>query len=270
MVWAFRQSRLAAIGTLAASAVLAVLVWVRDRELPVQIPLVACILLLLLGIFLGRLAGNLVADSCNTKLLGLLHVDLDPEAFLAGYAQVPGRLKPDSRDYVVASAYLADGFAAKGDFAGAIAALCPPERAGLGESAALRGLYLQSLCGYRLCKGDRDEGARALEQLEKVAAECAGRQDKLSQNLAETAAVLRARLACLDARPADRAFLEKQAQQAPYKLRRLDALQLLAQDAQRRSRRREAVSLLERLRDEGGRTWYAAWAAEQLRACTQA
>ena len=45
-------------------------------------------------------------------------------------------------------------------------------------------------------------------------------------------------------------------------------LQLLAQDAQRRSRRREAVSLLERLRDEGGRTWYAAWAAQQLRSCT--
>lgn len=268
MVRAFRQSRLTVIGVFAASVVLAGLVWVRDREQPVLIPLIACALLLLLGVFLGRLAGNLVADSCNTKLLGLLHVELDPEAFLAGYAQVPGRLKPDSRDYVVASAYLADGYAAKGDFDRAIAALCPPEQAGLAERAALRGLYLQNLCGYRLGKGDREGGALALAELEKVAAGCAGTQDKLAQNLTETAAVLRARLACLDGRPADRPFLEKQAQQAPYKLRRLDALQLLALDALRRRRRREAVSLLEQLRDGGGRTWYAAWAEEQLRTCT--
>lgn len=160
MVRAFRQSRLTVVGVFAASVVLAALVWVRDRELPVHIPLIASILLLLLGIFLGRLVGNLVADSCNTKLLGLLHVELNPEAFLTAYAQVPERLKPDSRDYVVASAYLADGHAAKGDFDGAIAALCPPERAGLGESAALRGLYLQDLCGYRLCAGDREGALR--------------------------------------------------------------------------------------------------------------
>lgn len=269
MVRAFRQSRLTVIGVFTASVVLTGLVWVRDRDLPVQIPLVASVLLLLLGVFLGRLVGNLVADGCNTKLLGLLHVDLDPEAFLAGYAGVPGRLKPDSRDYVVASAYLADGYAAKGDFDGAIAALCPPGQAGLGENAALLGLYLQSLCGYRLGRGDREEGAQALAQLEEVAAGCAGKQDKLAENLTETAAVLRARLACLEGRSIDRPFLEKQAQQAPYKLRRLDALQLLAQDALRRRRRREAVSLLERLRDEGGKTWYAAWAAEQLRACME-
>lgn len=267
MVRAFRQSRLTVMGVFAVSVVLAGLVWVRDREMPVLIPLIACALLLLLGVFLGRLAGNLVADSCNTKLLGLLHVELNPEAFLAGYIQVPGRLKPDSRDYVVACAYLADGYAAKGDFDGAIAALCPPEQAGLGESAALRGLYLQNLCGYRLGKGDREAGALALAELEKVAAGCAGTQDKLAQNLTETAAVLRSRLACLAGRPVDRPFLEKQARQAPYKLRRLDAIQLLALDALRRQRRREAVSLLEELRDGGGKTWYAAWAAEQLRTC---
>lgn len=269
MIRAFRQSRLTVISVFAASVVLAGLVWVRDRELPVQIPLIASILLLLLGVFLGRLIGNLVADGCNTKLLGRLHVDLDPDAFLAGYAQVPGWLKQNSRDYVVATAYLADGYAAKGDFDRAIDILCSPEQAGLGENVALQGLYAQNLCSYRLNNGDRDGGAQALAKLEEVAAGCAGKQDKLAQNLTETAALLRARLACLGGHPVDRPFLEKQAQQAPYKLRRLDALQLLAQDALRRHRRRETVSLLERLRDEGGKTWYAAWAEEQLRTCTE-
>lgn len=264
MVRAFRQSRLTVIGVFAASVVLAVLVWVRDRDLPVHIPLIACVLLVLLGIFVGRLAGNLVADSCNTKLLGLLHVELDPEAFLKSYAQVPGRLKPDSRDYVVASAYLADGYAAKGDFDAALAALCPPERAGLEENAALQGLYLQNLCAYHLGKGDQAEGAQALVQLDQLIAGCSGKQDKLVQNLSGTAAFLKARLACLNGRPVDRVWLEEQARQAPYRLRRLDALQLLTQDALRRQRRREADALLARLRSEGGKTWYAAWAAEQL------
>lgn len=102
-----------------------------------------------------------------------------------------------------------------------------------------------------------------------MAAECAGTQDKLAQNLTETATLLQARLACLDGHPVDRLFLDKQVEQAPYRLRRLDALQLLAQGALRRHRRREAVSFLERLRDEGGRTWYATWAVEQLRACAE-
>ena len=145
MVRAFRQSRLTAAGIFAASVVLTVLVWIRDRGLPVHIPLIASVLMLLLGVFAGQLAARLVADSCNTKLLGLLHVELDPDAFLRQYAAIPGRLKPDSREYLVSSAYLADGYAAKGDFDAALAALAPLERAGLAQDAALRGLYLQDL-----------------------------------------------------------------------------------------------------------------------------
>ena len=82
MVRAFRQSRLTAAGVFTAAAVLTILVWIRDRGLPVHIPIIASVLLLLLGVFAGLLAARLVADSFNTKLLGLLHVELDPDAFL--------------------------------------------------------------------------------------------------------------------------------------------------------------------------------------------
>lgn len=138
MVRAFRQSRLTAVGIFASSAVLAVLIWIRDRELPFYTPLIASVLMLLLGVFVGRLAARLVADACNTKLLGLLHVELDPDAFLRQYAEVPGRLKPDSRDYLVASAYLANGYAAKGDFDAALDALAPLERADSAQDALRR------------------------------------------------------------------------------------------------------------------------------------
>ena len=74
MVRAFRQSRLTAVGVFTAAAVLTILVWIRDRGLPVHIPLIASVLMLLLGVFAGQLAARLVADSCNTKQLALLHV----------------------------------------------------------------------------------------------------------------------------------------------------------------------------------------------------
>ena len=191
MVRAFRQSRLTAAGIFAASVVLTVLVWIRDRGLPVHIPLIASVLMLLLGVFAGQLAARLVADSCNTKLLGLLHVELDPDAFLRQYAAIPGRLKPDSREYLVSSAYLADGYAAKGDFDAALAALAPLERAGLAQDAALRGLYLQDLCAYRLGKEDRPGAAQALEELEGLIAGCGEKQARLAQNLSDCAALLR-------------------------------------------------------------------------------
>lgn len=262
MVRAFRQSRLTAVGIFASSAVLAVLIWIRDRELPFYIPLIASVLMLLLGVFVGRLAARLVADARNTKLLGLLHVELDPDAFLRQYAEVPGRLKPDSRDYLVASAYLADGYAAKGDFDAALAALAPLERADPAQDTALRGLYLQNLCAYRLGKADRAGSAQALSELEDLIAACGEKQAKLAQNLSGTAALLRARLACLKGRAVDRAWLEQQLWQAPFRLRRLDILQILAQDALRRLGSEQAAPLLARLREEGGKTWYAAWARE--------
>ena len=133
------------------------------------------------------------------------HVELDPDAFLRQYAEIPGRLKPDSREHLVACAYLADGYAAKGDLDAALAALSPLERAGLAGDAALRGLYLQDLCAYRLGKGDRAGAAQALEELEGLAAGCGEKQARLAQNLSGPAALLRARLTCLRGRAVDRA-----------------------------------------------------------------
>jgi len=138
------------------------------------------------------------------------------------------------------------------------------ERAGLEGDAALRGLYLQDLCAYRLGKGDRAGAAQALEELEGLAAGCGEKQARLAQNLSGTAALLRARLTCLRGRAVDRAWLEQQLWQAPFRLRRLDIQQILAQDALRRLGPEQAAPLLARLRDEGGKTWYAAWAREQL------
>ena len=111
----------------------------------------------------------------------------------------------------MSSAYLADGYAAKGDFDAALAALAPLERAGLAQDAALRGLYLQDLCAYRLGKEDRPGAAQALEELEGLIAGCGEKQARLAQNLSDCAALLRARLTCLRGRAVDRTWLEQPA-----------------------------------------------------------
>ncbi len=263
MIRAFRQSRLTAVCVFAASAALAVLVWIRDRDMPVYIPVIASLLLLLIGVSVGRLAGNLVADSCNTRLLGRLHVELDPEAFIRAYAAVPARLKKGSREYAIARAYLAAGYGAKGDFDAAIASLCPLEGTGLAGDIPLRGLHLQTLCAFQLGKEELDAAAKTLSELERLIAACGGNRARLAQNLSGAAALLRAELDCLGGRDIDRAWLEGQLRQASYRLRRLEILQTLARDSLRRGRREEAAALLEQLQSEGGGTWYAAWASEQ-------
>jgi len=263
MIRAFWQSKLTAAGIFAASVVIAVLIWIRDQGYPLYIPIVASILVVLLGVFMGRLAANIVATNCNTKLLGLLHMDLDPEAFLQAYQPIPGRLKSGSLNYVVTRSYLADGYAAKGDFDAALATLCPPEQSPHGTDPALRGVYFQNLCAYRLGAGDLAGAGQALDELEAVIAGCGEKRTGLTQNLTQTAAVLKARLACQRGRSVDREWLEGQAKKAPYKLRHLDLLQILAQDSLRRQEWKEAAPLLVRLQKEGGKTWYAAWAAEQ-------
>ena len=166
MIRAFWKSKLAVGAVMVVCLGLAVAVWLRDREYPVYIPAIASLLLLGIGYFAGRLLGNLVAGTQNTRCLGLLHLDLDPQAFLAYYKQIPGRLNPNSRDFPIASACLADGYAAAGEFDQAIETLCGAFRNVKKGDQALRALYYNNLCGYALSKEDLVLARQAEQKLE--------------------------------------------------------------------------------------------------------
>lgn len=261
MIRGFWQSKLTAAGVFAASVVLAVLIWVRRWGGPIYIPIVASILMLAIGVLFGKLAGNLVAGSRNVKCLELLHMELDPEAFLKVYEGVPARFPRGSTDYAVSSAYLADGYAAAGEFDRAIRALCPPEACKT-PHMALKGTYWQKLCSYQLFKGDRKEAAKALEGLDGVIKEAADKPELL-RNLKESRRLLENRLALTTSRQVEEEWLRGALKKAPYKLLRLEILQALAQLALREGDGERAQGYLDQLRTQGGKTFFPRWAEER-------
>ena len=78
----FRRSRIVMGVTLALTVALTVFVWMRNRGRAVYIPVLASVLLLGIGCTAARLLGNITASVACTGMLGILHMDLDPEAFL--------------------------------------------------------------------------------------------------------------------------------------------------------------------------------------------
>lgn len=263
MIRGFWQSKLAACVVFAASVGVTVAIWIRDRAYPVYIPALASVLMLSIGYLAGRLLGNVVANGQNTKYLGLLHMELDPQAFLQGYAPVPDRLKAGTPDYAVARAYLADGYGAAGEFDRAIATLCPDCRTRKGEDPALKGLYYNNLCAYTLGKEDLVRAREALQNLETVVTDTQYTRPALSLNFAQCLRLYRNRLACLEGGAVDVEWLEEQLPKAQYKLRRLELAQTLAQWALREGELSTARKYLKLLSQEAGKTHYRAWASRQ-------
>ena len=252
MIRCFPRSRAAAALVFGASALLALLVVLRDRGRPVYIPVLACVLLLALGAVLARLLGGFAADRENMKLLSLLHVSLDPPAFLAAYESVPEKLPEGSRLRLVAEGYLTAGLEADGQFEAALALLRKPEPDG---DPALRGVRAAARCGCLLSLGDAGAAREELRILEGAAA--AAPREALRKNLTEEAELLRARLDVLEGRPTDREALARRLETASYRLRRLSVLETLAADAALRGDGEKAGACLRKLREEAGKTRYA-------------
>lgn len=92
----FRRSRIVMGVTLALTVALTVFVWMRNRGRAVYIPVLASVLLLGIGCTAARLLGNITASVACTGMLGILHMDLDPEAFLEQFLPVARRIPGES------------------------------------------------------------------------------------------------------------------------------------------------------------------------------
>lgn len=265
MIRGFRRSRIAWIGTLVLAAAIAVAIWIRDRGYPLYIPIVATLLMLALGFVAAKLLGNLIAQQENAKLLGILHVELDPKGFVEAYAPVVKRLKEGSRDRTIASAYLADGYAAAGMYDKALAALEFPAKGKQGEEdVVLLGLYYTNRSGYCLEREDIGEAREAMESLEAVIEKIrlSGKLP-LAENLSLSLELRQDRLAVLEGKPVDPERLEDLRRSAQYRLRQLEILKTLAMDAINRENWESAEKLLKSLNTNGGRTCYQSWACRQ-------
>ena len=195
MIRAFWQSKVACAVVVAVSTGVVMLIWMRNLDRPLYIPAVATLLMAGIAYFTARLLGNIVANIQNTNRLGLLHMELDPEAFIEQYAGVVERLKLDSRDRAIAGAYLADGYAAAGQFDQALATLHTNRPAQSGDYA-LSGLYNHNFCAYSIAKGDLDGARQAADELEIIVHACWDKRAALAQNLKEGLNLHRVHMAC--------------------------------------------------------------------------
>lgn len=263
---AFWQSRLATAAVFAVSLLIVVLIWLRRWGGPVYIPLVASALMLGIGLAFGCLVGNMVAGNVNVKLLGYLHVELDPEKFLAAYEKVPARLKAGSVDQAVASAYLADGYAAQGQFRQAIDALRLPTQESK-QYVALRGNVLQKRCSYQLFAGDAPAAKETLAQLGGLIQDTEkdpAAKPQLLDNLKTGQRILQNRLNALGNKQVEEGFLLTKVQSASYTLLRLELWQALAIWALREEDQEKTRKYLDHLVQEGGKTFFVPWARERL------
>lgn len=260
MIQAFRRSRIGSGLVMAVAVVISVLIWFRDRAYPVYVPVIASTLMLGIGYFSSRVVGNLLANMENTRYLGYLHMELDPEKFLSHYRDIPGRLKPGSQGEAIYRSYLADGWAAAGDYGRAMELLEKPIPAG---EPALAGLYASNQTACLLAMENIPEAAARLQALDEIIDGCRLKKPELARNLGRNASLYRQHLNCLRRAEVDTEALEDAFSQAQYNIRRLEIAKVLAMTALRDGRTADAREQLRFLRKNGGKTAFKKWADRQ-------
>lgn len=261
MIRGFWQSKLAFAGICVLTLGLAVAIWIRDQGYEIYIPVIASLLMLGIGFIAARLVGNVIANQQNTKLLGILHVDLDPEKFVKLYRPVVNALNPASRDYAIACTYLADGYAAAEEYDKAVDTLCPRFEGKKGDDYAMMGLYYSNLCAYALGKEQLEQAAEAMEHLQSVIDICGAGNPALANNLSNSLRLHKNRVAALNGGRVETGWLKEMHQDAQYVLRRLEISKTLAMDAVNRGDRAAAGEHLKQIHREAGRSCYQSWAS---------
>jgi tetratricopeptide (TPR) repeat protein len=233
-----------------------VLIWFRDQNYPIYVPIIASTLMLALGYVSARLMGNVMASSENTRYLGYLHMELDPKKFLSFYEGIPSRVKGENTAAICRS-YLADGYAACGQYDEAISQLsiAPPE-----DNLAVRGLYAANLAGCHLAMNHIEAAEDAIRELTQIIDACRLSKASLAGNLTEMLTLHKQHLACLQGKAVDTDVLESSFVRAQYHLRRLELAKVLAMTAIRDGNSDAAKKHLSYLRKNGGLTVYKRWA----------
>ena len=257
MIRAFKRSRIASAALMLLSVFIAVIIWFRDTGHPFFVPLIGPVLMLGIGYFSSRVLGNLLSSMENTRYLGYLHMELDPNKFIEHYRDIPGRLKEDSQSAAVMRSYLADGYAADGDFGTALATLASgPDP----KELSVRGLYATNRCAYYLGLEDTEHAREAIAELSQIIDACRLNKADLAKNLTESMRLYQQNLNCLTGDAVDTDFLDAAFQRAQYNIRRLEISKVLAMAALRDGRSAEAKKHLGYLRKNSEKTYFKRWA----------
>ena len=260
MVHAFKRSKIAFCLVTLLSAAIIVALWFRDRDHHIIVPIIASALMLGIGYISSRIIANLVASTENTRRLGYLHMELDPQKFLESYQDLPDKVKRDFSTRAIMRSYLADGYAAAGNFEAALETLSEDPPA---DNLAVRGLYAGNRAACYLNLGDVDQAAEYLAQLEHIIDACRLKKADLASNLTEILKLHKQHLNCLQGKKVDTDYLESAFQRSQYNIRRLEIAKVLAMAALHDGDTTRAKEHLTFLRKNSGKTHFKSWADRQ-------
>lgn len=264
MLFGFRKSRVvAALIVLLMGAFIAA-VWIFNRSVWYW-PCLATLAAIALGYSMANSIGRVVANTENSKAVNILHESLDPDAFIRAYGEVPKRMPKGSRDRALCTAYLADGYAMKGDFKRAEELLNEGfEGIGAGD-VTLRSLYCNELCSYCLASGDLDRAEESCRELHGIIDGCGRSNPELVRNLAGPVEILDAELAVERGEPINVDYWEKKAKNSSYRLHRLSIEKMLAKYAIRTGDGALKDRTLLKLSRDAGKTYLSRWARNARR-----
>lgn len=226
-------------------------------------PIVAALLVLGMGCLSAFMLGNIVASKQYARVLRTLHTDLDPEAFIRAFEHIPEKIKPNSRNRVVADSYLADGYAAAGQFDRAMEVLGAPCTLKGKDSSALIGVYYCAMSRYALFSGDLEAADSAMESLDYVINRRCGENARLQYNMQEVYTLLQNLKKAIVGEEVNVKWLREQLNRASYRIRALEILWVLATDALNRGDEKAADRYLTKMKKDGGKTYFHAWAVER-------
>ncbi|MBQ9911230.1 MAG: hypothetical protein IJM50_07010 [Lachnospiraceae bacterium] len=267
MINAFKRSFITCWAVRFIAAAFIGFIWVRNigRDDPVWVPVLMTVLAAGAGYFISKLLGQMTAAAENTNRLGILHMQLDPEAFLQSYSGIPERLKKGTKDHAVASSYVADGYDASGDHKKALEVLDEGfEGVSFEKQQALEGLYRGNRLGYLVNLGDMEEAKKEAAKIEALISSCKKTNPGLSESLASVLMLRRARISIEEGVKIDPNWLKGLLPNANFKLRELEILRTVSENALLRNDRKEAAESLKKIAAGSGKTFFASWAKDQL------
>ena len=261
MIRGFKKARITAAVIVLVMAAFVAAVWIFNRSVWYW-PCVATLAAFALGYSMANSVGKLIANTENAKMVNILHESLDPERFIAAYEAVPKHMRRGTKDRALCMAYLADGYAMKGDFEQAKAVLKEGFEGIDGDDAMLTSFYENELCTYCLASGDVAGAAESCRKLHEILDGSREKDPALVKNLAPSVEMLDAELAVENGETIDSAGWEKKAKHTAYRLHRLSIEKMLAKYAMRTGDARLKEQMLTRLERDAGKTYFKKWAKD--------
>ena len=257
MILCFRKSRLSLVISAVVIAALSCAIVLYDKGKPVYVPILSVFLIILIGSLAAILLANNVASAENQRLLGILHIDLDPQRFIREYSPVPARaFAGPSR--ILALANLADGYAAAGDFAKALETLqAPGNECKEKDRLSLSCLYASSRCRYTILSGDAAGAEKCMSALANAISEASRTLPALSKNMKDTMSLWRILLNDIEDKDVSADYVSREISGAGYNIMRLELQWVLARQYERSGDTAAAKSAYETIAREAGGLYLA-------------